>query len=85
MIYIYLIQLVIFVLPVVSLILGGIGYFIFKNIYIMPVIVAIAAIISTFIVFNSSFWIWVVIYTLLSLLSGFVVKLLSSKQQAKHS
>ncbi|UOR12858.1 DUF2651 family protein [Halobacillus amylolyticus] len=82
---IYLVQLVIFVLPVVSLILGAVGYFIFKNIYITPVIVAIAAIISTFVVFNSSFWIWVVIYTMLSLVSGFIVKLLSSKRRLKHS
>ncbi|SFE28177.1 Protein of unknown function [Lentibacillus persicus] len=44
------ILLVFFVFPIVSLVLGVIGYFIFKKIYITPGIIAIAAI---FAVFNS--------------------------------
>ena len=85
MIRIYLIQLVIFVLPVVSLLIGGIGFFVFKNTYITPVIVAVVASISVFTLFNSSFWIWVISYTFLSFLSGVVVKLFYSKKQAAYT
>ena len=60
--YIYLVQIVLFVLPAVAFLLGGLGYFIFKNLYIGPLFVLITASISVYTVFNSSFWIWVVIY-----------------------
>ncbi|SFE07752.1 Protein of unknown function [Lentibacillus persicus] len=63
------ILVVFFILPIISLVLGAIGYFVFKNIYITPGIIAIATIVATFTVFNS-FWFWSVLYTLLSLISG---------------
>ncbi len=85
MIRIYLIQYVIFVLPVVSLLIGGIGFIVFKNTYTTPAIVAIVASISVFTLYNSTFWIWVISYTLLSFLSGVVVNLFYSKKQATHT
>ncbi|WP_176446278.1 DUF2651 family protein [Lentibacillus sp. CBA3610] len=76
---------IIFVFPIVSLILGVLGYYIFKNIYLTPIIIAIIAVIATFTVYNTSFWFWAVLYTLLSFLSGFLVKSLSSKKQGKNN
>lgn len=67
---------ILFVFPVISLVLGGLGYSIFKNIYLMPLIIAIIAFTATFTVFNPSFWFWAVLYTSLSLLSGLFVKAL---------
>ncbi len=84
-IYIYLVNIVLFVLPAVAVLLGGLGYFIFKNLYIVPLFVLIAASISVYTVFNSSFWIWVVIYTLASLLAGLFVKLLFSKRKISNT
>ncbi|WP_431522106.1 DUF2651 family protein [Guptibacillus hwajinpoensis] len=78
-------QIVLFLLPAVALLLGGLGYFIFKNLYVAPLIVIITASISVYTVFNSSFWIWVVIYTLVSFLAGLFVKLLSSKRQTSNT
>ncbi|ALX47497.1 DUF2651 domain-containing protein [Lentibacillus cibarius] len=74
------ILVVFFVLPIVSLVLGAIGYFVFKNIYITPGIIAIATIVATFTVFNSSFWFWSVLYTMLSLISGVITKLLTDQK-----
>ncbi|TFJ90678.1 DUF2651 family protein [Lentibacillus salicampi] len=71
---------IIFVFPAVSLIMGALGYYIFKNIYITPIIIAIIGVIAIFTVFNSTFWFWAVLYTLLSFLSGLIGKLLSSKK-----
>ncbi|TKD71492.1 DUF2651 family protein [Pseudalkalibacillus hwajinpoensis] len=85
MIYIYLVQVVLFLLPAVSLLLVGLGYFIFKNLYIGPLFVLITASISVYTVFNSSFWIWVVIYTLTSLLAGLFIKLLFSKRKISNT
>ncbi|WP_428845874.1 DUF2651 family protein [Guptibacillus hwajinpoensis] len=84
-IYIYLVNIVLFVLPTVAVLLGGLGYFIFKNLYIVPLFVLIAASISVYTVFNSSFWIWVVIYTLASLLAGLFVKLFFSKRKISNT
>ena len=78
-------QVVLFLLPAVALLLGGLGYFIFKNLYVAPLIVLIAASISVYTVFNSSFWIWVVIYTLASLLAGLFVKLFFSKRKISNT
>ncbi|WP_373893213.1 DUF2651 family protein [Virgibacillus sp. CBA3643] len=72
-----------FVFPVASLVLGVIGYYVFKNIYVMPILIAIISVISVFTVFNSSFWFWAALYTLLSLLSGLFVKLLASNKKSK--
>ncbi|MGB8001410.1 MAG: DUF2651 family protein, partial [Anaerobacillus sp.] len=67
------------------LLIGGLGFFVFKNTYITPVIVAVVASISVFTLFNSTFWIWVISYTLLSFFAGVVVKLFYSKKQATHT
>ena len=83
--YIYLVQIVLFVLPAVAFLLGGLGYFIFKNLYIGPLFVLITASISVYTVFNSSFWIWVVIYTLASLLAGLFVTQLFSRRKMTNT
>ncbi|MBP1970538.1 positive regulator of sigma E activity [Virgibacillus natechei] len=75
-----IIPLIIFIFPIGSIILGAIGYFIFKNIYMTPLIVAFISIILTFTTFNSSFWFWVFIYTFLAFVSGFIAKVLFSKR-----
>ncbi|QKY69381.1 DUF2651 family protein [Lentibacillus sp. CBA3610] len=71
---------IIFVFPAVSLIMGALGYYIFKNIYITPIIIAMVTVIAIFTVFNYTFWFWAALYTLLSFLSGLIVKLLFSKK-----
>ncbi|WP_044022218.1 DUF2651 family protein [Bacillus sp. SG-1] len=76
-----LIELVLFVFPLLSIVLGILGYYIFRNIFIVPLLVFIASVIATYTIFNSSFWGWVFVYTLLSFGSGFVVKFFNSKKE----
>ncbi|WP_054712048.1 DUF2651 family protein [Bacillus sp. JCM 19041] len=61
--------------PILSIVLGIVGYLFFKNIYIVPAIVAAITVLLVFTIFNSSFLLWVVIYTLLTFVSGFLVSL----------
>ncbi|RCW73090.1 uncharacterized protein DUF2651 [Saliterribacillus persicus] len=71
---------IIFVFPMISILIGILGYYIFKNIYIAPILVAIVSVIATFTVFNTSFWFWATLYTLLSLMSALIVKLFTAKR-----
>jgi len=75
-----LIPLIIFVFPVISIVIGVLGYYLLTNIYITPILVAMISIIAMFTVFNTSFWFWTTLYTLLAFLSGLIIKLLSSKK-----
>lgn len=59
--------------PLVAIMVGIVGYVTFKSIFIAPAIVAVITLILSFTVFNTSFLIWVVIYTLLAFISGFLI------------
>lgn len=75
-----LIPLIIFVFPVISIVIGVLGYYLLTNIYTAPILVAIISVIAMFTVFNTSFWFWATLYTLLAFLTGLIIKLLSSKK-----
>ncbi|WP_197061429.1 DUF2651 family protein [Halobacillus sp. BBL2006] len=65
-----MIQLVLFLFPVTSIILGLAGFYLFKNIWVMPLFVALVSITLMFTVFNPTFLMWVFIYTALAFSSG---------------
>ncbi|WP_442962128.1 DUF2651 family protein [Pseudogracilibacillus sp. SE30717A] len=65
-----------FAFPVVSILIGIIGYFIFKNIYLAPILVATISVIANLTILHSLLWFWLILYTLLALLAGLCVKLL---------
>ncbi|WP_100011744.1 DUF2651 family protein [Lentibacillus sediminis] len=71
---------ILFVFPAIALIMGAFGCYILKNMYITPIVVALIGVVAIFAVFNSSFLFWAILYTLLSFLSGFIVKLFSSEK-----
>jgi Protein of unknown function (DUF2651) len=77
----YLVGLVIFAFPFLSIILGGIGYLISRNAYLVPGVVFAVYLIATYTVFNSSFLMWVVIYTGLSYITGLAVKTLITRKK----
>ncbi|MCP3738100.1 DUF2651 family protein [Rossellomorea sp. BNER] len=70
--------------PILSIALGILGYFIFRNIFITPGMVFIVSIIAMFTFFNNSFLIWVFVYTLLTFSSSLLFQILHSKQKNKH-
>lgn len=59
-----------FVFPLLSFIFGIIGQMLINKIYIVVGITFLVWLIATFTVFNSSFLIWVIIYSILSLLGA---------------
>ncbi len=68
--------------PVISIIVGMVGYFLFKNIFVSPLVVFLATLVATFTVFNDSFLVWVLVYTCLAFLAGFAVKISKEKKGA---
>jgi Protein of unknown function (DUF2651) len=75
---VYLVGLVIYAFPLLSIILGGLGYLISRNVYLIPGAVLTISVIATYTVFNSLFLMWVFIYTILSYIAGLSVKTLVS-------
>ncbi|MGI8314758.1 DUF2651 family protein [Halobacillus mangrovi] len=70
------IQLVLFVFPAASIVLGFLGFFVFKNVWMMPLLVALVSITLMFTVFNTTFFMWVWIYTILTFSSGLAAKVI---------
>ncbi|WP_370568680.1 DUF2651 family protein [Fictibacillus sp. 26RED30] len=79
--YVYLVGLVIYAFPLLSIMLGGLGYLISRNVYLIPGALLIFSLITTYTVFNTSFLMWVVIYTILSYIAGLAVKTLVSTRK----
>ncbi|ANX11579.1 hypothetical protein ABE41_006130 [Fictibacillus arsenicus] len=61
--------------------LGGLGYLISRNVYLTPGAVLTVSLIATYTVFNSSFLMWVVIYTIFSYIAGLAIKTLVSTRK----
>lgn len=62
--------------PIIAVLVGIIGAFLFKNIYAAPSIVAIVSIILMLTVFNLTFGVWVIAYTVLAFLADIITKLI---------
>ena len=60
--------------PLISVLSGVLELFVFKRIVVIGVINLAQWMVLTFTVFNSSFWIWAVNYTLLAMCSAYFVK-----------
>lgn len=71
---------IVFVFPLISLVMGILGFYIFKNLYITPLIIFVLGVIASFTVYNTSFWFWAILYTFISFLSGLIIKVFSSKR-----
>ncbi|MFG6149856.1 DUF2651 family protein [Halobacillus sp. B23F22_1] len=70
------------VYPVVSIILGLLGEGMFRKIYLMPGIVAVSSIIMKLTIYNLSFFIWTVVYTFLTFISGMAARhLITNKRK----
>ena len=60
--------------PSIVLVASIIGYLVVKKWFILPLLTFIVFTILTFTVFNESFFFWVVVYTILSLIISFIMK-----------
>ncbi|TDL31929.1 DUF2651 domain-containing protein [Jeotgalibacillus sp. S-D1] len=68
--------LILFLYPVIVMAASISGFLLFKKWFIMPIVTLIVFTFLTFAVFNKSFFIWVVVYTLLSLGVSLITKFL---------
>lgn len=66
--------LVLFICPIAVLIASIIGYPLIKKWFVMPIVTLIVFTILTFTVFNESFFFWVIIYTILSIIVSLIMK-----------
>ena len=67
--------LVLFICPIIVLVASIIGFFLVgRRWFVMPLLTFVVFTILTFIVFNESFFIWVVAYTILSVIVSLLMK-----------
>ncbi|MGW7762461.1 DUF2651 family protein [Bacillus velezensis] len=67
------------ILPLSIIVLSIIFTYIFKKVYIMPLVSIVVSVILMFIVFNLSFWGWVVVYGLVSLVLSSITNSIRKK------
>jgi hypothetical protein len=69
-----LISLVLFIFPIAVIVASIIGFLLVRKWFVMPILTFIVFTILMLSVFNETFFIWVVIYTILSIVVSFVMK-----------
>ncbi len=66
--------LVFFICPVIVLVTSIIGFLVIRRWFIMPLLTFVVFTILTFTAFNESFFIWVVVFTILSVVISLIMK-----------
>ncbi|MFE8696118.1 DUF2651 family protein [Cytobacillus sp. FJAT-53684] len=67
--------LVLFICPIIVLVASIIGFYLVgRRWFVMPLLTFVVFTILTFTVFNESFFIWVVVYTILSVIVSLLMK-----------
>ncbi|ENH97253.1 hypothetical protein J416_06450 [Gracilibacillus halophilus YIM-C55.5] len=67
-------QSILIIYPIAVFVIGLVYYVLCKSLWIGPVAILIGGIFSVFLFMNTSFWIWTMIYTVISLLGSLVGK-----------
>lgn len=70
----HLFQFVGFGIPIICFILGVIGYLITKKFYLPSVIVMLLALIVEVIWFDTTFFVWVVLYTMITFIGSLFIR-----------
>ncbi|MBP0726628.1 DUF2651 family protein [Bacillus sp. RG28] len=68
--------LVLFICPIIVLVASIIGFLVVRRWFVMPLLTFVVFTILTFTVFNDTFFIWVVVYTILSVIVSLIMKLI---------
>ena len=66
--------LVLLICPIAVLIASIIGYSLVKKWFVMPIVTFVVFTILTFTLFNETFFFWVIIYTILSIIVSLIMK-----------
>ncbi len=65
--------MILYIFPAFVLIASVVGFFLIKKWFAIPLLIFIIFFILTFTVFNESFFIWVIVYTVLSIIIYFIM------------
>ncbi|MBY8913387.1 YbeF family protein [Bacillus sp. YC2] len=68
------------ILPLAIIVFSIAGTWVWKRIYIMPLVSLAVSLLLMVTVFNSSFWGWVVVYSLMSLVLSYLTMLVLKKK-----
>ncbi|MER2120093.1 MAG: DUF2651 family protein [Solibacillus sp.] len=68
--------LILFLCPFAVVIASIIGFLLIKKWYVMPTVTLILFTILTFTVFNETFFFWVVVYTIISIIVSLFMKVI---------
>ncbi len=63
-----------FICPIIVIAASIIGYLVIRRWFVMPLLTFIVFTILTFTVFNESFFIWVVVFTIISVIVSLIMK-----------
>lgn len=72
--------LVLLICPIAVLTMSIIGYQMIKKWFVIPLLTFILFTILTFAVFNETFFFWVIVYTILSIVVSFILKFIKQKE-----
>jgi Protein of unknown function (DUF2651) len=73
--------LIMFIFPAIVLILSIVGYLITKRSYVTPAIIFVLFSFLLLLFFNESFFIWVIVYSVLSVIISVIMSLFNKKEQ----
>ena len=68
--------LILFLCPLAVVIASIIGFLLIKKWYVMPTVTLILFTILTFTVFNETFFFWVIVYTIISIIVSLFMKVI---------
>ncbi|MDQ0233217.1 MULTISPECIES: DUF2651 family protein [Bacillaceae] len=66
--------LVLLICPIIVLVASIIGFILVRRWFVMPLLTLVVFTILTFSVFNESFFIWVVVYTIISFIVSLIMR-----------
>ncbi|MFS0752554.1 DUF2651 family protein [Oceanobacillus sp. 1P07AA] len=72
--------LVLIVYPIFVILASVFGYFLFRKWFVFPSITLIVFLILTIFVYNTSFLIWAIIYTVMSLIFSLIIDYFQKKE-----
>jgi Protein of unknown function (DUF2651) len=72
--------LIMFIFPAIVLILSIVGYLITKRSYVTPAIIFVLFSFLLLLFFNESFFIWVIVYSVLSVIISVIMSLFNKKE-----
>ncbi|WP_171038262.1 zf-HC2 domain-containing protein [Aquibacillus sediminis] len=67
-------QSILMIYPIATFFIGLLSFILFKKLWIGPSVTLLGGIISVLIFMNLTFWIWIIVYTIISLLGALVGK-----------